>query len=327
MFSARFQSVLSMINGGQDWLSWIMNDSSAPMITVTTEDELLLLIQQGLYNDDYVRFNTFRAAMTKILSLPDMVIAQLASIRLSVNDNEQALAVLLQQNGIRSYGTIAGSSALAISLASGRPDLFQALSFGDQLTLTAFSAAQEGVDADLQAASFTFAQGLAATVADFVHQCLFYQTVVQNQLPADLVPQTQAAQAGALYQQLLRLVRYLLFTPNVEDSLNGVKLMTNIRQVAGQSTFIGYATASSAVLNLAQNLSLSNQTDAILQSRITVYLQSVKSAIGANPATGYTVSQDGAQTQVSFQSGASQVLVGVNGAGSIYLLPSTKINN
>src|ERR1700744_920126 len=136
--SARSQSVLSIITGGQKWLSWCIADSRVTTINPATEDQLLNLIQQGLSADEYIRFNTFRASMNKILSMSDADITQLAAIKQTINDNEANLAVMLQQNNMFSYGDIAETSGLITQLVSGRPDLFQAVSFDDMLILTDF---------------------------------------------------------------------------------------------------------------------------------------------------------------------------------------------
>jgi len=323
--STKAQAVLSMINGGQKWLSFGITDTTVNGINAESENQLLKLIQNGLTGENYIRFNTFRAVIDKILSLPEADIAQLAAIRLTVNDNEDNLALLLHQNDLLSYGDMAKSADMILLLVQQRPDLFQALSFNEMLTLTDFVMKQSEVNPELQAQSTAFAATTSATVSDFVNLSLFYQ-YAQQQLPGEnLIPQTQSSEIQALYAQFEAVVQPYLFTPTIDMLADGGNLVQAIPELARASNFIGYTTASAAMLNLIQNITLNEQVGGGLNTAIQNYLAAVKNLISFTTATSNALSQDGATASVKFQSAQGVANVGVDRNGTVYLLPDTKI--
>lgn len=325
--STKAQAVLSMINGGQKWLSFGITDTTVNGINAESENQLLKLIQNGLTGENYIRFNTFRAVIDKILSLPEADIAQLAAIRLTVNDNEDNLALLLHQNDLLSYGDMAKSSDMILLLVQQRPDLFQALSFNEMLTLTDFVMKQSEVNPELQAQSTAFAATTSATVSDFVNLSLFYQ-YAQQQLPGEnLIPQTQSSEIQALYAQFEAVVQPYLFTPTIDMLANGGNLVQAIPELARVSNFIGYTTASAAMLNLIQNIKVNEQVGGGLNTAIQNYLAAVKNLVSFTAASGNELSQDGATASLKFQSAQGIANVGVDRNGTVYLLPDTKITH
>jgi hypothetical protein len=323
--STKSQAVLAMITGGQKWLSMCIVDTTITSINVESENQLLKLIQSGLTGDNYIRFNTFRADIDKILSLSDADTAQLAAIRLSANDNEANLAVLLHQNGMLSYGDLAKSADLISQLVQKRPDLFQAISFNDMLTLADFTMQQSEVDPDLQTQSAAFASTSAATVSDFVNLSLFFQYAQQHLQGENLIPQTQNSEIQAMYVQLAAVVQPYLFTPSIDMKTAGGNMVQSVPDLARGSNFIGYITASSAMLNLIQNISLNDQTGGGLTTAINNYLAAVKNLISFTPVTTNVLSQDGATASLKFQSNQGIANVGVDRNGTVYLFPDTKI--
>lgn len=323
--STKAQAVLSMINGGQKWLSFGITDKTATGINAESENQLLKQIQNGLTAENYIRFNTFRAAIDKILSLPEADIAQLAAIRLTVNDNEANLALLLHLNDLLSYGDMAKSEDMILLLVQQRPDLFQALSFSEMLTLTDFVMKQSEVNPELQTQSAAFATTTAATVSDYVNLSLFYQ-YAQQQLPSEnLIPQTQSSEIQALYAQFEAVVQPYLFTPTINISADSGNLVQAIHHLARASNFIGYTTASAAMLNLIQNITLNEQVGGGLNTAIQNYLAAVKNLISFTAASGNALSQDGATASLKFESAQGIANVGVDQNGTVYLLPDTKI--
>lgn len=325
--STKSQAVLSMITGGQKWLSLCMADTNLTGINAASENQLLKMIQNGLTGDSYIRFNTFRAAINKILSLPEPDIAQLAAIQRSANDNESNLAVLLQQNNMLSYGDMAKTADIISQLVQKRPDLFQVISFEEMLILTDFVMTQADVSPELQAQSAAFANTNAATVSDFVNLSLFFQHAQQNLLGDNLIPQTQNSEIQALYVQLEAAVQPYLFTPSADMTADGGNLAQSVQELARANNFVGYTTASSAMLNLIQNIAFNDLAAGGLTMTINNYLAAVKNLISFTPVTANNLSQDGATASFKFQSGQGIADVGVDREGTVYLLPNTKITH
>lgn len=324
-FSMRFQVVLSMIQGGTEWLIRALKEQPFP-VNVTSEEQLLALIQEGLHEDDYIRFNTFRTTLSKILTLSDADADQLAVVRKSANDNETNLKVLMQYNNILGYADMNQVAGFITAMSTGRPDLFQAPCFEDMIALTTFLKTQQGADTSINNPAYAFALGIAATIPDFVNLSLFYQEVLQ-QLPDNLTPLVQASKIQVIYNQLLPTAFYLLFTPNAGKVRNEGTLRKVIPELARANKFIGYATTAEIVLNLAQNINLYDQPDKTLQSLIDSYLAAAKNIVSFTPASAYSLSQDGRVAILRFKKDQEQVLTGVDGHGNLFLLPGTTINS
>ncbi|MBS7564768.1 hypothetical protein KHS38_10160 [Mucilaginibacter sp. Bleaf8] len=323
--SARAQSVLSMISGGQKWLTWSMSNATGTAINTMNENELLQMIQQGLYADEYIRFNTFRASINKILSMPDNDIAQLAAIRLTNNDNENDLAPLLQRNSLLTYTDIMLADGLVKSLMTGRPDLFQALGFDEMLQLAAYVKDQQNADADLQSRSHSFAQEKAATISDFINLSLYYQYSQQNIVSSNLIEQTQNGEIALIYAQLEEVIEPYLFTPSLGVAASGNTLIQAVTTLANEPGFIGYITPTSAILNLTRNITVNGSAGADLAVSINNYLTTVKNQIRGAQTSTITLSQNGRILTLTFVSGQSQVVLGADQNGVIYLLPETKV--
>ncbi len=324
--SARAQTVLSMIPGGQKWLSWCIADTTVSTINPANENQLLSLIQQGLSADGTIRFNTFRANISKILSMSDTDIAQLAAIQRTVNDNEANLAVLLQQNNMLSYGDMTSATELSTQLVSVRPDLFQIVSFDDMLILADFVKEQQAVETSIQTQSNAFALANAATIADFVNLSLFFQYMLNNPLSGNLISQIQNNEIQAIYTQLQAVILPYLFTPSTDITSASGGLIQAVPDVARATSFIGYTTASSAILNLVQNIEITDIPGANQQTAISTYLAAVKNIISSAPNTGHILSQNGMMATLTFQSDQSLASVGVDRDGTVFLLPNTKLN-
>src|SRR5689334_17830427 len=104
--SSKAQSVLTMIQNGTQWIYEHTNSTYKPPVTAANEDDLLQQIQLGLHAEPYIRFNTFRLSISKLLSMSDSDIQQLVSIDRTGTDNEQDFAALLQRNNLLSYADI-----------------------------------------------------------------------------------------------------------------------------------------------------------------------------------------------------------------------------
>lgn len=323
--SSKAQLVLSMIDGGLKWLTWSIADTTQANMNVANENALLLMIQEGLCGDEYIRFNTFRANINKILSMSDDDIMHLAAVRRTDNDNETGLASLLQSNNLVSYAEIATADDVAKALVAGRPDLFQAMGFDEMLMFATFIKDQQGTDADLQSASHSFAMQKAINVSDFINLCLFYQYSKQNIISGSLIPQIQSAEMELMLTQIEEVVKPYLFTPKLDFAANDGTLQQAIANLANNTGYIGYLTASSAALNLIRNIAVNGLSPAQLVESINNYLIAVKNQIRSAQSSTSVASQTENASVITFYSGQSEVIIGTDKNSVVYLLPETKI--
>lgn len=326
-FTTRFQVILALIQGGTDWLIGALNNAALPPVNVTSEEQLLGLIQEGLHEDDYIRFNTFRASLSKIMTLTDADAEQLAVICKTPNDNETNLKVLLQNNQMLSYGDMNATAGFITTAGTARPDLFRVPGFGDMLMLASFVKNQPAAaDDSADDPAYVFAAGIAATIPDFIYLILFYQEALQ-QLPPNLTPQVQSSKIQAMYNQLLPVVGNLIFTPNAGRVKARKVLMNTVPELARSNQFIGYTTTAAAALNMVRNINISDLTDKDLQTRIDNYLAAVKTQVSFTPPSGYNLSQDGTLATLQFVKDKSTAITGVDDTGSLFVLPATEINS
>lgn len=322
--STRFQVILSMIEGGLTWLNWAIKDVISPPVYAGNEDQLLTLIQQGLHTEDDIRFNTFRAGISRILTLSEADAEQLSVVRKNGNDNETNLRLLLQRNNIFSYGDIGETADFISSAVSARPDLFQSPSFEDLIALTGLVQQQKTVDEQLKNQACAFAYDKAATIPDFVNLCSFFQEALLHQLPENAT--NYEAEIQSVYTRLLVPAAYLLFTPNAGTLKDESSLLQAVPELSRANKFIGYSTITSAVLNLVQNINISSQPDQNLQPQIDSYLSAIKTLVSFTPASEYTLSQTGKLTTLRYEKDNTLAMVGVDENGNVFLLPETKIN-
>lgn len=323
VFSARFQAILSMIQGGADWLRWAMKDTSIPACSVSSENDLLQLIQTGLHSEEDIRFSTFRAALEKIFTMQTEDLEQLAAVRNTPNDNETSLMAILLRNNLYSYRQVNEGGVFTSSEIFVRPDLFKAPSFSDQLILAGFTEQESATEENLRNQALTFAQVNAATIPEFINLFFFYTYAAQNLLAENLSPQIQASEVQAYYKQLLPLTNYLLFTPSAGPGRSEKEIREGLQKMASSNAFIGYNNAAAAVNNLVRNINLQSETN--LQTQIEQYLAVIRTLISSTPTPEGSVSQDGRLIRFRMENEQASATVGADAAGSIFLLPETKI--
>lgn len=325
-FSKRFQSILSMIPGGPEWLKWAMKDTVMPACRAGSEDQLLLLIQEGLHSDGYIRFTTFRARLSKLLTMDNEDLEQLSVVRNISFDNELSLQAILQRNNLLSYNEINKVAGFISSETITRPDLFQSPSFSDMLALTHFIMQLEVVDANLNAQASAFAQQKpVATIPEFIDMFFFYMYAAQHLVPENLSPAIQDSEVQDYYNQLQPAVNHLLFTPCAGPGHSEESIRAGLQQLAASNRFIGYNTGASAVHNLVQQINLRNQDESSVNTQIESYLSTIRSIICSVPSPAGNLSQDGKLITYRIENDQALVIVGVDEAGNIFLLPETKI--
>jgi hypothetical protein len=326
--SMRFQYLLSMIDGGFKWMEWAINDGVMTTIYTVSENQLLELIQEGLYADEYIRFNTFRTSLRKVLTLSDDDIEQLSIVYKTNNDNDKNLKVLLHRNGMLSYAELNKITDFLTIQKQTRPDLFQFPSFEDQIALTNFVNKQKKIDPAILNQAYVFASGIAATVQDFINLCYFFQSVLGQKPQGNLIPATQNSYIQSIYSSLLATSFYLLFTPNAGPSKNEYELLEVIPELAKNNNFIGYSTVTSSVLNLLQNIKIdvNNPAELDLDLQINDYLSAVKQLVSFTRASDYMLSQDGKQVTLRFEKEEALAIIGVDEGGNVIILPGSKIN-
>jgi hypothetical protein len=343
-FTNRFQNILSMIPGGTEWLLWAMQDRIMPPCNVRVEGELLELIQLGLHADGYIRFNTFRTQLRKILTFSEEDIEWLSNIRGTSDDTDKFLQNLLGRYNLLSYEDLENVNVFITNDNITRKDLFQSLSFSDKLSLSTFSrlfvsmpvvsknkkaAPSENPDVSIKTTdnyAFVFAQQpQTATVNEFIDFFAFYKTVSKTIASENVTLQVQDNEIRNYYTQLQPLVNYLLYTPCVGAGYSERAIRNGLKELAESNRFIGYITGASAVRNLSENINFANLNASTLQVQIENYLSAIRETIISTPATKGVISQDGGLITYRIENHNALVFVGADTSGNIFLLPGTTL--
>jgi hypothetical protein len=323
--STRFQTILSMINGGPDWIRWAIANSIMPACRANTENELLLLIQQGLHSDNIIRFNTFRLCLEKILSMPDGDVEQLALVRNTGFDTESHLHPLLTRNKLMDYSDVQAATGFIQNHQRDNNKLFEWPTFSNMLILAAFVKQLPAIDEQVMQQAFIFAENNATTVSEFIDLFNFFIYAVDHVFPAGLSPLIQTNEVTQLYNQLLPINYNLLFTPTIDPGNSEIVIRENLQQIISSSRRIGYATCAAAAGNLVQNIKLSGQDDASVKIQVESYLTTILNQVRLTAAPEGLFSQDGQLITYEYEANGVLVVIGVTSDGNISILPETKL--
>lgn len=323
--STRFQTILSMINGGPDWLRWAMGNSIMPVCKASNENELLLLIQQGLHSDNIIHFNTFRLCLEKILSMPDGEVEQLALVRNTGSDTELHLRSLLTRNKLMDYSDVQNAVDFIQQHQRDGGKLFKWPTFNNMLILAAFVKQLPTIDEQVMQQAFLFAENNATTVSEFIDLFNFFIYAVNHVFPAGLSPLIQTNEVTQLYNQLLPINYNILFTPSIDPGNSEDVIRENLQQVLSSSRRIGYTTCAAAAANLVQNIHLSGQDNASIKTQVESFLTAILHQVCQNAAPEGLISQDGQLITYSYEANDILVVIGVSSKGNISILPETKL--
>lgn len=315
--SPRSALILSLFPGSQEWLSWAITDTNSAPLQVANEEQLLRIVLDGLHSDSFARFNTFRIHLNKLFEISEADLHQLAAMQ-SAQHMEQAEAYITSQYGLITYSDI--SDALKLFENNANP-LLKYPSFKDAIALASFC---KQLSPDQQQQGFDFALAHADSLPSFI-DLFWFHALVCAQLPANTTDANKLIACENMYQHLLPLTYYLLFTPNAGKDTDPADIPAMIPCLAMSSRFIGYDTIASAMHNLVRNIAFNFNDDVRhWQSMIEAYLAAVKSAVATQDISGGTASQTGNLLLYNISTDSGEIWLGMDHKGNLILLPQTQ---
>lgn len=323
--SNRFQTILTMIPGGPAWLRWAIKDTLIPVLNITSEEELLSLIQTGLHTNTDIRFHTFRLSLDKLLSMSEADVEQLSMFLNTSFDNAAHLQNLLNRNNLISYEEMDTVTKFISAELLTDTAIFRFPSFGELLKLRMLVNQLKDMEETQKAQAVSFAKNNATSIYEFVDLAGFFIYCAQQLLPGKLAQSMQNSEIQLYYDTLIPFTNRLLFTPNAGSGKTESQLKDELKSLVASNKFIGYATPASAVYNLIQNINLPNQNEASIRTQIESYLSTIKNLVGSTaPMTGQ-FSQDGKLITFQMENEQAFVMIGADTAGNVFLLPETKL--
>ena len=324
--SSRFQTILTMIPGGIAWLRWAIKDTLIPALNLNAEEELLSLIQDGLHTTADIRFNTFRLSLDKLISMPEADLEQLATFQNTVFDNATQLQNLLNRNNLISYEELNKVTDFISSEQLNDSAIFRFPSSSELLKLGSLVNQFTDIEEMQKKQAVLFARNNSTSIYEFIDLVCFFIYSAQQLLPEKLAQSMQNSEIQLYYDTLLPFTNHLLFTPNAGLGKSELQLKDELKQLAGSTKFIGYATKASAVYNLVQNINLQDQNETDIRKQIESYLLVIKNLVGSTTPMPGQFSQDGKLITFRIEHEQALVMIGVDTAGNVFLLPETKIN-
>ncbi|MBS1772053.1 MAG: hypothetical protein JST82_04290 [Bacteroidetes bacterium] len=326
-FDARFQSILSMIPNGQSWLDWAMKNAGNDIV-VTDQNQLLSVAVNALQDEDYIRFADFRISIQKIFTMTDADIKSLADYYNGKQVDKKAIQDILKANSITTYAAMEQSVQALQSDVSGNKPFFAQPSFNDLLYANVFVNYYKSISPQVKSAAFDFAESKSVTLNEFLDLASFYIYVANDAVNKKLTPNEVTADANSKYEQLSSGIYNTLFTSSVGPGMSKEELADAIRQFADSPIPLGYATCSSAILNLVKNVDFDKLEEYDLRSQTKVYNDLIKTLLGTINLKGYSVSQDGKQITLKYTGEKGvRIMIGADNAGNVFILPGTEINN
>lgn len=321
----KHQVILSLIPDGTDWLRWAMRDKQIPPIQVQSETQLLEVVLEGLHSNQYIRFNSFRLVLDKLISMPLDDLNELAKYPNPGEPRTDMFNHILTANQIHTYTDLAVANSFVAEMNNKANSIFNYPEFSDMLLLAAFVPHWNKSTPELQPAAINFALANAATIAEFIDLCIFYLITVEKQFPpgADLSPEIQDKEVAHYYEKLIGILNPLLFAPAIGPGNTMEEMRKQIKAIAGSGKLFGYSTIASGARNLAQNINFSEEDT--LREQTNQYLNSVSSFIASASVPEGILSQDGSLTRFRIVSNAINVSIGIDDEGNLVILPETFI--
>jgi len=321
--SNRFQLALKLINGGESWLQWAIQDSKYSY-AADNEEQLLRIIQQGLHSEEYIYFQTFRASIKTLLGMSDDSLKELVQAHAQVQDEGKSLERIFSQYELLPYEELAKVKAFQEEKKLNSHPLFKAISFEDQIVLHRLLDQMTEVTEKHQGEAIDFGLQMAASVTEFSHYYQFYLITVQNHLPKETADELRMKEVIAIYEKLFPLANYLIHTPNLGAEVSDHELPALLPDFLKQYKRTGYNTKSAAMLNLAENILLKDKEVGEIESQIEGYLQDVHSLVVQEKFPSPRISQDGRFRTFEIphdKGGLTKLMIDYD--GNVSLLPGT----
>lgn len=322
--SERHQIILSMIPEGTDWLRWAMRDKNIPPVQAKDETQLLEIIQQGLHSDQYIRFDTFRVVLDKLIKMPKDDLKELSRHYRDGYSNSEKLDGILKNNMIFTYNDLAPANAFIAGMNKVPNWIFPDPDLHDLILITWFLPEWNKTDQLLQDPAVNFAVTKAATVPEFIDLCNFYVYTAQNQFPegSNFSTEIQTKEIRHYYERLFGILPPLLFAPSIGPGHSEEEMRKRIQSITASGKILGYSSIAAGASNLALNINFADEDT--LRDQAGRYMDSVRNAVANSNIPEGKLVQDGSMTLFDIQTPQLKCGITADKEGNILILPQTR---
>ncbi|MEI9926888.1 MAG: hypothetical protein WDN44_03250 [Sphingomonas sp.] len=254
--------VLSLIDGGIQWLDWAMQDQQA-RYQFSDEGALVAGVQAGLHASRLLLLPRTGLAVSpvKLMTLSTADLRTLAQAETGDPARAADAAPVLAAQGLVTHDNLAAVPVFLQNLQVADAPLFQAMGLDDRFPVLALRndpdyTAPIGSPLPREAAAFAVAQ--ARTPQEFVDYYRVYLRRAALGTPAD-TPEQRAARAQQALDTLLPLSFGALDAPGVDGLVPPWEVVAAIREWLLTGRQIGFSRASLVVQQVVANAGYADQ--------------------------------------------------------------------
>jgi hypothetical protein len=324
--SPKSATILDLINGGDDWLAWIVANPTTKY-EFADEHELLAGVQMGLHANPLILLKNL-GVLLHTYKLAELSEAQLKTILAVENapENNNSVADIsarkaLEAQDIWSQSELKIGEEFLVQTGVAQQPLFQAMTLADRIALFDLvnsASTKINLNPMIQKEAAEFSCRYAQAPLEFVDYYQFYMSAVQDQ---DLKPKLAGKRARlteAAAEALGPLLYNLLWCPSLPAAPPLHEVPFIVQNWVDRRRFLGFARFSLALWQINQNAGLNGATGPAAQNLISQSMEGVQALLTQQPPTSVTLSQDGMDHY--YQYGASGVspqgLSGISQPGS-----------
>lgn len=312
--------VVTLIDGGRQWLDWAMGDPRAHY-HFPDENALMDAIQTGLHGSSLVLL-----PVTGLLVGPRklMTLAQ-DDLRLLIRVESGAEVALDRIQAVgRAYGLLsqrrfADTRSMLADLGLTDAPLFQTVDLDDWHALARLSDGLENGATALFHEAVAFAVGKARTPSEFCDYHQSYLDCTRVLGLSDDAPPARGAAADKAVETLLPLSFALLDCPAVDGSVSPWEVRAAISEWVLMGRRIGFARASRAVQQIVAHGGYQGQTGAELRELVHSYVARAQLPFNRDEIGIGQLGQDGVSQRFTLTADGERVVIELTRTGSITL--------
>lgn len=321
--SVRGRLVLSLIDGGRQWLTWATNDPGA-RYRFPDESALVAGIQSGLHGSPLMLLakTALLIGPARLMTFDPGDLRAVAAAESGEADGPGAARVarILATEGLVTQSDLAGGAAFLAEIGVAEAAVFQCQSFDDRLATRDLACEPAAADPAIrglqrEAAAFAVAQG--RTPQEFAD---YYRAYLAAAGAAQATPEARAALVQSMVATLLPLLFGALDCPRVEGPMaTPSQVGAAVDEWLAMGRPLGFARLSLAVQQVIVNSGIAQQTDEDAKRIVDAYLGAAQTLLRSTTLGEGRLGQDGTSRSFRIERDGEQAIVHLGPDGTIAL--------
>jgi len=312
--------VVTLIDGGQQWLDWAMRDAKA-RYHFSDESALVDGIQTGLHGAALVLLPVtgLLVGPVKLMTLAAADLRVLLKAESGATVDPDQIQAIYKAHDLLPQSSFASARSMLANLGVADAPLFQSPCFDGWRALAGLSDEWKGEFGAAAREAAAFGVDKARTPSEF---CDYYRTYLDCARVLALSgssSQARGAAADAALEQLLPLSFALLDCPKVDGLVAPLEVSAAISEWLFMGRQIGFARASLVVQQVVAHGGYRGQTGMELMTLVRDYVTQAQFLLNANELGRGLLGQDGASCRFSITQGTERAVIELTRLGLITL--------